>query len=67
MNKENLLFFQFYLIILIMAICIFKSVDLKSNNSSVEYAAYIYSIVMIVLSSFGILMSIILITFDFCK
>lgn len=59
MNNDNLLFFMFFMIILINGIYMYKSVDLKKNDSRIEYAAFIYSILMMVLSSFGLLTSVV--------
>ena len=67
MNRENLLLLQFCLVVLIMGILIFKSVNLKINDSSIEYAALIYAAVIMILGSVGSLLSVILIILDFCK
>lgn len=64
MNVQNLEMFQFCLIVFILGFLLFRSCDLKRDDSTIEKAAFVYSIFNMVLGFIGIIASIVLFVLD---
>lgn len=57
MNYYNVLLLGIFLTVFILSYFIYFTVDLKSSDKLSEYAAFIYSVVMMVLSAIGFVLT----------
>lgn len=64
MNNQNFEMFQFCLLALVIGFVLFRSCDLKSDDSTIEKAMFVYSIFNMVLGFIGIIASIVLFVLD---
>lgn len=64
MNVKNLDMLQFCLIVFIIGFILFRSCDLKRDDSTIEKAVFVYSIFNMVLGFIGIIASIVLFMLD---